>query len=116
MMAGRFVFALGGESMAVAQSSIVAVWFKGNELAFAMGLNMSVSRLGSVANGSVLPRVVQANDGLVGTAFLVGFFVCIFSLGNAISLVTIDIYAEKKDGKVDLKMKEEDKFKFRDIF
>jgi nitrate/nitrite transporter NarK len=60
MLAGRAVFGLGGECMSVAQSSIVSVWFKGNELSFAMGLNLSVSRLGSVLNGIVLPRVVEA--------------------------------------------------------
>jgi hypothetical protein len=41
--------------MGVAQSSIVSVWFKGKELAFALGLNLSISRLGSVVNGIVVP-------------------------------------------------------------
>ena len=55
MMAGRVVFALGGESMQVAQSSIISVWFKGKEMAFALGLNLSIARLGSVINGIVVP-------------------------------------------------------------
>ena len=55
MLAGRVVFGLGGESMSVAQSAIVSKWFKGKELAMALGLNISISRLGSVVNGIVIP-------------------------------------------------------------
>lgn len=55
MIAGRVVFGLGGESMQVAQSSIISQWFKGKEMAFALGLNLSVARLGSVINGIIVP-------------------------------------------------------------
>ena len=55
MLAGRVLFGLGGESMSVAQSAIVSQWFKGKELAMALGLNLSISRLGSVINGIVIP-------------------------------------------------------------
>jgi nitrate/nitrite transporter NarK len=48
---------LGGESLSVAQSSIVSIWFRGKELAMALGLNMSFSRLGSVVNGFILPSI-----------------------------------------------------------
>jgi MFS family permease len=39
MLAGRVIFGFGGETLSVAQSSIVSAWFKGSELAFALGLN-----------------------------------------------------------------------------
>lgn len=55
MLAGRVVFGMGGESMQVAQSSIISLWFKGKELAFALGLNLSIGRLGSVINGIIVP-------------------------------------------------------------
>lgn len=55
MLVGRVIFGLGGESMSVAQSSIVSIWFKGKELAFALGVNISVSRLGSVMNSNTIP-------------------------------------------------------------
>jgi MFS family permease len=45
---GRVIFGLGGESMSVAQSAFVSIWFKGKELAFAFGVNISIARLGSV--------------------------------------------------------------------
>ncbi len=34
---GRGVFGLGGESLNVAALAMIAMWFKGKELAFAMG-------------------------------------------------------------------------------
>lgn len=55
MLIGRVVFGLGGESMSVSQSAIVTVWFKGKELAFALGANISISRLGSVINANTVP-------------------------------------------------------------
>ena len=55
MLVGRVIFGLGGESMSVAQSAIVSHWFKGKELALALGVNLSVSRLGSVMNSNTIP-------------------------------------------------------------
>jgi len=47
MAAGRLVFGLGAESMIVAITTMIARWFKGKELSFAFGLNLTVARLGS---------------------------------------------------------------------
>src|SRR5574338_19305 len=47
MATGRLLFGLGAESMIVAITTIIARWFKGKELSFAFGLNLTVARLGS---------------------------------------------------------------------
>ena len=47
MAAGRLIFGLGAESMIVAITTVVAQWFKGKQLSFAFGLNLTVARLGS---------------------------------------------------------------------
>ncbi len=49
MMAGRFVLGLGAEPLIVAITTALAKWFKGKELSLAMGLNLTIARLGSVA-------------------------------------------------------------------
>ena len=49
MAAGRLVFGLGAESMIVAVTTAVAKWFKGKELSFAFGVNLTIARLGSFA-------------------------------------------------------------------
>ena len=95
MIAGRVIFGMGGESMSVAQSAIVSVWFKGSELAFALGVNMSISRLGSVLNAAVVPSVYDQQG--LGPALLVGFMICIYSLFNAFGLVYLDKKREDKN-------------------
>jgi len=47
MAAGRLIFGLGAESMIVAVTTVIAQWFKGKQLSFAFGLNLTVARLGS---------------------------------------------------------------------
>jgi MFS family permease len=49
MAAGRLVFGLGAESLIVTITTVIAKWFKGKELSFAFGLNLTVARLGSFA-------------------------------------------------------------------
>ena len=47
MAAGRLVFGLGAESLIVAVTTSLARWFKGKELSFAFGVNLTIARLGS---------------------------------------------------------------------
>jgi MFS family permease len=49
MVAGRTVLGLGAESMIVAVTTALAKWFKGKELSFAFGINLTIARLASVA-------------------------------------------------------------------
>jgi MFS family permease len=49
MAAGRLLFGLGAESLIVAITTIIGRWFKGKQLSFAFGLNLTIARLGSFA-------------------------------------------------------------------
>ena len=49
MALGRLVFGLGAESMIVAITAALGQWFKGRQLGFAFGLNLSLARAGSYA-------------------------------------------------------------------
>lgn len=49
MVIGRTVLGLGAESLIVAVTVSLAKWFKGKELSFAFGVNLTISRLASVA-------------------------------------------------------------------
>jgi len=46
--AGRFIFGAGSESLIVAQSAILARWFRGKELALSFGITLAVARLGTL--------------------------------------------------------------------
>ncbi len=49
MATGRLIFGIGAESMIVAVTTAIAKWFKGKELSFAFGVNLTIARLGSFA-------------------------------------------------------------------
>ena len=49
MAAGRLIFGLGAESLIFAVTTAIAKWFKGKELSFAFGINLTIARLGSFA-------------------------------------------------------------------
>ncbi|MBE2281144.1 MAG: MFS transporter [Ignavibacteriaceae bacterium] len=49
MSTGRLIFGLGAESLIVAVTTALGKWFKGKELSFAFGINLTIARLGSFA-------------------------------------------------------------------
>ena len=88
MYVGRFVFGLGAESLCVAQSTIVSDWFEGKEVALAMGIGLSISRLGSIWNNIVSPKV--ANQASIVNAFWIGALLTFTSLLMAGIIVIVD--------------------------
>lgn len=48
MLASRFLLGVGSEPLIVAITTALAKWFKGKELSFAFGVNLTIARLGSV--------------------------------------------------------------------
>jgi len=49
MVAGRAIVGLGAESQIVAVTTALARWFKGKELSFAFGINLTIARMASIA-------------------------------------------------------------------
>ncbi|KAG0288098.1 hypothetical protein BGZ96_008077 [Linnemannia gamsii] len=88
MILGRVVFG-SAESLAVAQSAITVKYFRGKELAMALGINLCVSRMGSVLNDLVTPIIWSKSS--VPFAFWCGLVMCIFSMIMVIVLVAIDL-------------------------
>jgi len=102
-LVGRLIFGFGGESLSVAQSTLLAGWFRGKEIAFAMGINLSISRVGSVVNDNVSPAAYKAWS--LAAAIWVGFFICCVSLCATITLVCIDRYARVKTKEIEERQK-----------
>lgn len=88
MLFGRVIFGLGGESLTVAQCRLVTDWFRGRELALAIGLNLSIARFGTVFNNNLSPYFAQ-NLG-IPFAIWIGFISCTWSFICAIFTVVID--------------------------
>ncbi|OWK52091.1 Major facilitator superfamily domain-containing protein 1 [Lonchura striata] len=103
MEVGRFVFGIGGESLAVAQNTYAVSWFKGKELNLVFGLQLSMARIGSTVNmnimGWIYSRVQDllgyAGPSTLGLALLIGGVTCLFSLSCALILAYLDRRAEK---------------------
>ncbi|KAK6478695.1 major facilitator superfamily domain-containing protein 1 isoform X1 [Huso huso] len=103
MELGRFVFGIGGESLAVAQNTYAVSWFKGKELNLVFGLQLSMARLGSTVNMNIMGWIYSSVKGLVGSpghttlgiTLLIGCATCIFSLICALVLGYLDKRAEK---------------------
>lgn len=49
MATGRLIFGVGAESLIISVTTLLAKWFRGKELSFAFGVNLTIARLGSFA-------------------------------------------------------------------
>ena len=80
MIIGRILFGTGLETVCVMVSRTVVKWFKGYELALAMGINVGFGRLGS-AGTNFFGVDIANNDVSTGLSFaatLVGFSLICF--------------------------------------
>jgi MFS family permease len=50
MLWGRLIYGIGAEALIVTANAIIAKWFRGRELALAMGLEITMVRLGNLAS------------------------------------------------------------------
>lgn len=114
MLIGRFLLGLGSEPLIVAVTTALAKWFKGKELSFAFGINLTIARLGSVAadwsptwakpayaSGWQSPMVIAAFLGLLCVLAPIGYG-------------ALERYATKRFGLG--KADETDKFALADLF
>jgi MFS family permease len=111
MMIGRILFGIGLETTCVLISRTIVKWFKGQELAFAMGLNLLVGRLGSfcaisfgldIAGGNIsIAIITAASIILFGTVLFLAYLIYDVRLDRQMA-------AEAEDG-------EEDQFRFSDF-
>lgn len=88
MIMGRMIFGVGGETLSVAQTRMTTRHFRGKELAFALGLNLSVARLGSVANDLISP--VLGEKVSISFAMWFGLLTCLLSAACSFVLAWID--------------------------
>ena len=113
MAAGRLVFGMGAESLIVSVTTLLAKWFRGKELSFAFGVNLTIARLGSFAalNSPTWARPAYENWRY---PFLIGVGVCSLCVVGAAAYWILENYA---DTHYDLgQAGKTDKIVFRDLF
>ncbi|HKN17497.1 MAG TPA: MFS transporter [Candidatus Sulfotelmatobacter sp.] len=94
MAAGRLIFGMGAESLNVAVTAALARWFRGKELSFAFGLNLTASRLGTFAalNSPTWARAAYASW---RTPFLIALAFTSMCVVGSIIYWMLEVYAEK---------------------
>ncbi len=112
MAAGRLIFGMGAESLNVAVTAALARWFKGKELSFAFGINLTICRLGSFAalNSPTWARAAYANW---RWPFLIALGLSVFCVVGAIVYWIMEVQAEKN---FHLGEASTDKVVFKDLF
>jgi MFS family permease len=114
---GYAIFGVGVEVAGITVTKIIVKWFKGHEIAMAMGIQLAVARLGTaLALSTSLPIALGA--GTVATPVLI----CLIML--CIGLLSFFVYTFR-DKKLDASIKAynldkdiaaDEEFKFKDIF
>jgi MFS family permease len=109
---GRFIFGAGSEPLIVAQSAILARWFKNKELALSFGITLTVSRFGSLFAFNT-GELFTSYFGSYRYALLVAVMACGISLVGNLIYIVMD-----RRGEHVLRLKDEsggDKIVFKDL-
>ena len=110
--AGYSIFGVGAEVAGITVSKIIAKWFRGKEMATAMGVQVALARIGSQAAYSV--AIPLARNFSIDTPLLIGF---VLLLGGLIAFFAFSVMDKKLDKQVEASTEDggEDKFSFKDV-
>lgn len=116
---GMGIYGVGAEIAGITVTKIIAKWFVGYEMALAMGLQLSLARLGTGLAYGATPAVVKMCSGNVGIAVIIGLV--LLMLGFVLYLVYC-IYDRRLDKQIALAGgscgsagDEEEKFNVHDV-
>ena len=111
---GFMIFGCGCEMAGTTVSKAIAKWFKGKEMALAMGLEMAIARVGVFAIFSISPIIASKMGSVVAP---VGFCTVLLLIG-LITFSVFTVFDRKFDRQLGVTTQEhdpEDEFKFSDI-
>ncbi len=113
MSGGRLIFGMGAESLIVAVTTAIAKWFRGKELSFAFGINLTIARLGTwlAQNSPTWAKPAYANW---RTPLLISVAFCTFCVSGALVYWFMESYAQKKFNIAS--QGSTDKVVFRDVY
>ncbi|WP_085536423.1 MFS transporter [Massilibacteroides vaginae] len=109
---GFAIFGVGVETAGITVSKIIARWFKGHEIAMAMGLEMAMARIGTALAMSVTVPFAKHFGSISAPILLALVLLCI----GLLSFLLFCIMDRKLDASLgETEVNEEDSFKFADI-
>ncbi len=110
---GFAIFGVGTEAIGITISKAVVRWFKGKEMALAMGMQMSIARLGTML--ALVISLPLAKNFNVTAPILFALVVMLIGVGSFIAFSLLDIKLDKSEGTVNEEKSDEDEFKISDI-
>ena len=121
---GCMLFGLGSEIAGVSVTRSIAKWFKGKNMALAMGLQLAIARFGTATAILIAPMIVtQKASGEIYTLAdtnkpaLIGLAVIAIGVLLWAVFVAMDARFDRQTGETDkVETAEEDKFKISDIW
>jgi nitrate/nitrite transporter NarK len=114
---GFAIFAVGIEVAGITVSKIIVKWFKGKELALAMGLEMATARLGTALALSTSVPIARAFGIIdVSRPILVCLIMLCIGLISYIVYCFMDKKLEESENLLDEPASDEEAFKIMDIF
>lgn len=111
MVIGRILFGIGLETTCVLISRTIVKWFKGKELAFAMGLNLLVGRLGSYC---AISFGLDIADGNIGVTLITSASIILFGTLLFLAYLIFDVRLDRQMA-AGAEVSQEDQFKFSDL-
>jgi len=111
MIASRVLFGLGGENLTITTSAFIGQWFKGKELAFALGVDISAARIAATVNDAIQPILYKSSGNRLHLGPMVGLILAIYSMTCAMIAIFIDRAADKSEKENALLQKENEQAK-----
>lgn len=111
--AGYSVFGVGAEVAGITVTKMIAKWFRGKEMATAMGVQVALARVGSQAAYAVAIPVARSFE--LTTPVLIGL-VCL--VGGMIAFFSFSVLDKKLDTQMEEikdESSDEEKFSFKDV-
>lgn len=109
---GYAIFGVGVEIAGITVSKIIVKWFKGKEMALAMGLEMATARLGTMLAMSVTVPFAKFTGSISAPILLCLIMLCI----GLIAFIIYTVMDKKLEASVGDEEEEEESFRAKDIW
>lgn len=112
---GYALFGVGVEIAGITVSKIIVKWFKGKEMALAMGLEMACARIGTGMAIGLTPLISRALGNSISLPILIGLVLLCIGLLSFIVFVIMDKKRDAEDAASASQNEPEEPFRFSDI-
>lgn len=108
---GFGIFGVGAEVAGITVSKSIVKWFKGKELALAMGMQLSIARMGSAAALIFSPMIAAKFQSVAPSVF----FGLALMIAGSLSFMVYAFYDKKLDNQMKVEMEKEESFNMNDV-